>query len=446
MKKIHIFLLAFLVLFIVAYNSEKKRINNLKKEKATMPGKTTAYPKDLEVKSLLIKNINIIDVRNNEVIENRDVFIKDGIIEKIGSITDKNTSKVIDGKGLYLMPSLIDTHVHVHFKETFLMFLLHGVTTVRDMTETVNEPKLITFREKIDKKEILSSDFLFSSRIMDGRPKQYPELHQVTDPKEGRKLVKFYAEKNYDYIKVYHSLSKSVLEAIIDESNKYNLKVIGHKSIHIPLDEQIKMGQNSFEHLNDFISVEDLDKVPYYTNLLNEYNSYFSPTLSVLICSKFEEITKEKYLKYMPHRMKELYKQFDYFLEYHNEETYAQAKTNDILKALYENETPVLIGTDSGMPFVVPGYSLIEELKLMKDGGYDIKTLINMVTLGNAKGLSLDDRGVIEEGYKAHLLLLSANPYEDLDNLNKQNYIIKDNIVLGSKDVEELWKSIEYNK
>lgn len=435
-----------IILFVIAFAFHLKSVEKRKAKQNLLPGKTTQYKKEWDVDTLLIKNVNLIKVAEKEILKGVDVFIENGIIKGIGDFDKVEAGMIIDAKGKYLMPSMIDTHIHVHFKETFAMLLLHGVTTARDMSERKYDPKLISFKEPIKNKEILSADLLYSSRIIDGYPKEYPELHEVTTEKEGIKLVKEYAEKGYDYIKIYHHLTEDVLKAIFDEAKKQNIKVIGHKSNYVELDKLIKLGQNSFEHLQDFLTFEQIDRVPYFTKLLKEHNAYLTPTLSVLKCAAFEKITKEKYYKYMPDRMLQLYKKFDYFLDYHNEKTYTQVKMNEMIKSLYENNTPVLIGTDTGMPFVVPGYNLIEELKLMADGGYDNKTLIKMATYGNAQGLDLTDRGLIKEGYKAHLLLLSENPYDNIDSLHNIDYIIKDSLVLNKNQVTEIWKSIEYNR
>lgn len=83
--------------------------------------------------SYVIKNVNIIPMTSDTVLAHSSIKIVDGKIEQIGQLIDTLNSEVIDAKGAFLSPGLIDMHVHVWDKYELGLYLANGVTTIRNM-------------------------------------------------------------------------------------------------------------------------------------------------------------------------------------------------------------------------------------------------------------------------------------------------------------------------
>ena len=122
--------------------------------------------------SYVITGVSVVDVGKGEVIPDQTVVIQGERIEKISSkrrIKTGKASEVIDGFGLYLLPGLVDAHVHYLDPETFgPLMIAHGVVLVRDMGNMT--PSALLAREKLEKREILGPTLVTTGRILDGIP------------------------------------------------------------------------------------------------------------------------------------------------------------------------------------------------------------------------------------------------------------------------------------
>lgn len=158
-----------------------------------------------------ITSVAVVDVENGIILPDHTVIITDDRIERVApqsEISVPEGAQLIDGKGLYLMPGLIDSHVHYFDQSTFgRMMIAHGVVSVRDM----GNPNLLALglREKLKKREILGPEMITTGSILDGDPPFIPSISIVCKtPEEGRAAVRLQAKAGVNQIKVYSRLGK----------------------------------------------------------------------------------------------------------------------------------------------------------------------------------------------------------------------------------------------
>jgi imidazolonepropionase-like amidohydrolase len=117
-----------------------------------------------------------------------------------------------------------------------------------------------------------------------------------------------------------------------------------------------------------------------------------------------------------------------------------------LLRSLYEADVPIISGTDSASIFMVPGFSLHKELEEMVASGMPVFDVLRSATYNPAEFLEiLDDLGTVEEGKLADLVLLGANPLENISNTQRVNAVIADGRVYERSDLDAVLAKVEAN-
>ncbi|MGN6110917.1 MAG: amidohydrolase family protein, partial [Kofleriaceae bacterium] len=155
---------------------------------------------------------------------------------------DTRGARVIDAKGKWIVPGLADMHVHTSSERDFAMYLLNGVTTVRDM---FGSPRHLAWREQIESGKLEGPTLLLAGPIVDGDPPTWPGSAVVTTPEAARAAVQAQKRAGYDLIKVYGGLSAAAYEALAAEAKAQNLPFAGHVPTAIGVDKALASGQRS---------------------------------------------------------------------------------------------------------------------------------------------------------------------------------------------------------
>ncbi|NJM26890.1 MAG: amidohydrolase family protein [Bacteroidia bacterium] len=202
----------------------------------------------------VVRDVTVITMRANEVLEHRDVRVKNGVITAVGERLDATDAIEIDGKSKYLMPGLTDMHVHLFDKHALrntwmLALLLHGVTTVRDMC---GEPAKLVLREKIRSNELLAPNLYQAGPIINGVKDNMGLFALATTPEQGRAIVQSQKQAGYDFVKVYDHLQTDVYASIADEAQKQQMLVAGHVPDAVALTDAATHHQSIIEHLTGY--------------------------------------------------------------------------------------------------------------------------------------------------------------------------------------------------
>ena len=401
-------------------------------------------------------------MRDAELIKNQSVLIENGVIQKIGENIQIPNATIIDGTGKFLMPGLTDMHVHLFdkhpLKNTWMILLLiNGVTSVRDMC---GEPGKLSIKEKISKNEILGPNLYQSGPIIDGVKDNVGLFSFATTPVQGREIVLNQKKSGYDFIKVYDGLSKEVYSAIADEAQKQGMLVDGHLPDKITLEDAIKSQHNTIEHLTGYfewkdrqVSVEALENNIALTanstlwncpTLYNHFMNWSGKEAAEMMSYSDQSGLLPKDLSGMwKKRLGNISKEVMGMVDKYGPGNMDAWKK--IVLSLYHANAKLIAGTDAGnLPFLIPGYSLHEELKILNEIGIPIYEVLKMTTINASLAMKKDSEfGTVEVGKRADLLLLNANPLDTIDNLQNKSGVIVRGVWLSHEDIKGITEKVK---
>ncbi|PEJ59330.1 imidazolonepropionase [Bacillus sp. AFS002410] len=419
-------------------------------------------------KTTLLNNGKIIDVISGLVYK-ANVLIEDGIITKIYSKKDSFTFQysediiTLDLEGKWLIPGLIDMHVHI--KEGFApLFVASGITTVRNTGGNVYELKRL--REapvEAPTPRVFSAD-----RIIDGPPGQWGENSpwniNIDDPEEARKEVQRQLNAGADLIKVYGWLSEAIMTVVVEEAKKYGKEVSCDLvySSKVNAIDAAKIGVKWNEHASGIIQSMypnwSMDAENQYWNEVN----WEEPDISlikdiclqliqfdVIICptmTLFDQMDSFPNYWYpenkITKKMEEnnsLIQQWKTISQFGNglKSLSRQSKINKLIaKTYYHLGGTVVAGTDTPAGiWTLPGMALHRELELFVDAGFDEIDALRAATSIAAESLKNNNIGSIQEGSIADIIILSKNPIEDIRNTKEIDLIIKGGHIYNQNDL-----------
>jgi imidazolonepropionase-like amidohydrolase len=431
-----------------------------KKESTAIDNILTESSKQFKPKTYIIKNVSILTMNDPELLNNQSVLIESGIIQKIGTDIQNQEATIIDGSGKFLMPGLTDMHFHLFdglpLKNLWILHLLiNGVTTVRDL---YGSPEKLILRERIRNNEVLAPTLYQSGQIINGVNDKY--FAYASTAKQAREIVQTHKRAGYDFIKVYDGLTKDVYAAIVDEAKRQNIPVVGHVPDQITITEATELGQQTIEHLTGYFewdgsqvkittenSYAEITAKSVTWNCPTIYNHYLNG--SRLGAAKVISYAETSGL--LPGSLKELWKKRAKGTSKEVIEIADKygASNFDIHKGivlnLYNSKAKLIAGTDAGgLPFLIPGYSLHQELKLMSEFGIPTYEVLKMATINAALAMNKDTEfGTVEIGKRADLLLLNSNPLDNIENLQDKNGLMIRGIWLSEEEIKKLTDKIK---
>ena len=424
---------------------------------------------------LLIKNVNIVDVKNGKIISEQNIYINADRITKITSalIAEKPNMASIDGTGKYLIPGLWDMHTHnwwnIHFSN---YYIANGVLGVRNMYTPMSMIQPI--KDSIDKNLLLGPKYFAAGRIVEGTDPEFPDWLVVDSVYKIKAALDTLQMEGSDFVKIYNKVPREVYFNLLKEAHKRNMEVEGHLPMSVSALEASQAGQKSFEHLlglPDLCTKDSLFKNKYKYNWFaavmreNDYGTiqidealaldnfnklkmnktFVCPTLVVWYNyfhpdTLFENNTS---INNMPKDLTEFWQmEIDKYRK--KDESYkrmALKKYETFKKVtflLYKAGVSLITGTDAMNPYCYPGYSLHREFELLSECGIPNAAILKMSTFNAAAFLNLKNYGQIKEGFVASMVLLDENPIIDIKNTTKINSVILKGKVLDKSTINEM--------
>lgn len=431
---------------------------------------TCAAAKDRE---LYITHVTVIDTETGAENADRTVVISGETIAEVrdSSVAPPAGARVIDGTGKFLIPGLWDMHVHGASDEraswSDRLYIANGITGVRDMWGPENANK---FREHYAREKDPAPRLYLASPIIDGNPPVWPTSVVVNNPEQARAVVDKYKSNGADFIKVYARLTRDEYFAIAEESRKHQIPFAGHVPLVVTAREASAAGQRSIEHLNDLAlstsgreaelrqrwPVRNPQRDPILLEAARSYDeghaqqlfaefkknqTWQVPTLTVLrSMSRLndEQFTRDPRLRYMPP-------------DWRNRNPLSGPRFRDWtaadfarLRELFEYDkklagmmfragVPMLAGTDAQNPYCMPGFSLHDELALLVESGVTPLAALQMATRNPAVFMNATDRyGSVAPGKSADLVLLDADPLQDIHNTTRI-----DEVFFGGRELDQ---------
>ncbi len=347
--------------------------------------------------------VSVAPMDRETVLSNQTVVVEGDRIAAVaptGSIELPAGSVRIDAAGKYLMPGLVDMHVHIREAE-LPVYVANGITSVRNMWGYSSLPEIM---RQVESGAVVGPTIYSASPGLDGPPGYWPQTQVIDDPARADALVAAQVAAGWLFVKVYQNLRPSVYDAILVAARARGIRVIGHVPTDVPVEHALDAGQVSLEHLHGYdlaltrrnrgpfdpVTWTDIDvsKLPDLAERTRLAGAWNCPTLAIW----------EVFTRGMDPADRQL----------------VLSNRRLVVGALHAATGRILVGTDSGIDQTAAGTSIHDEIAELVASGLSPYEALWGGTYGAALFLEkTDELGSVAPGRRADLLLLDRNPLED---------------------------------
>lgn len=400
---------------------------------AQQPAKTSAVT--------AFTNVTVIPMDRERTLREQTVIVRGDRIETVGATKTTKVPKgatVIDGRGRFLLPGLAEMHGHIPppnapaalIENVLFLYVANGITTVRGM---LGAPGQLELREKAKAGTIVSPNLYLAGPSFNG--------NSVNSAADAERMVREQKAQGWDLLKVHPGLTRDEYDAMARTAKEVGIRFGGHVPADVGLMHAIEMGQETFDHIDGYIEYLDggagpLDsaKVADIVRRTREANAWIVPTNilweTLLGIASLDTLKSYSELRYMPaptvnawitaheNRLKSPQLNLPMGRQ-------VAANRLALLGALHRGGVKILMGTDAPQQFSVPGFSLHRELRNIAASGMSPYEIIATGTRNVGEYFAKSDSfGIIAAGQRADLLLLNANPLDQLVNLEKRSGVM----------------------
>ena len=451
-------------------------------------------------KSIVFKDVTIIDAVNGSR-EHQSVIVTGNRIIKAGLAKDIKAPKdatIIDCSGKYLIPGLWDAHMHltnssVIAPSMYPLLIVNGITYIRDTAAELQLIKpLLDEAEKASRSEGMAPDVFFTGPHLDGKQLSWSSSVSAVTAEKARKIIDSLIIAGVYQIKIYDLLPKEVFLEAVDYAKSKGLKASAHVPLTMDVIEASKAGLASMEHMynlemacsSDWDSLlqarrkmisegskmhgndlregiyraqrlhsfksQDNERRNLVLRTLAENNTWQVPTLVILAEAEHKVYAREDFKKtfrYLPEpaRSEWLKSAESRDKMPPSEEGLAHARwAYDMIPRLVESGIGIMAGTDMPLANLTPGFSLHEELVLLVRSGMTPMMAIESATLKPAEFFGIDnEQGSISEGMLADIVLLDANPLDDIKNTQRINAVMRNGFLHTREKLDQILTDLE---
>ncbi|MGE5925868.1 MAG: amidohydrolase family protein [Gemmatimonadota bacterium] len=354
---------------------------------------------------LAIVDVTVVPMDRERLIPHQTVIIRDGRIAQIGAVARVRVppgARRIDGRDRFLLPALTD--MHVHLREADLdAYLASGIGTVRNMW---GHDAVTRLRREIEAGTRRGPRIHSASPGLDGTPPQWPATVIVTEADSAAAAVQRESERAdaWEYIKVYSRLSPAVFDAIMREVRARKLVAVGHVPLAVDVRHALASGLRSVEHLTGYDRAVSRGGRGGTWAWIDADTAHFAPLIeATLRAGAWNCPTLAIYTALAR--------------QHSPEERAAVARhRRRFVRQLVSAGAPILAGSDAGIQVVAPGTSLHDELRELVAAGLTPFEALRTATVEPARFFEDPAAGAVRPGANADLLLLDANPLDDVTN------------------------------
>ena len=386
-------------------------------------------------------NVTVLPMDSNRVLANHTVLVAKDRITAVGpskSVRAPEGALIVDGQGKYLMPGIAEMHGHIppptapreFIDNVLFLYVAAGVTTVRGMQ---GAPGQLELREASKRGDIVAPNLYLAGPQFSG--------NSVTTPEEAVARVRQQKSEGWDLLKVQAGLTRPVYDAMAATAKEVGIRFGGHIPANVGVAHALEMGQETVDHIDGYAEelnglARPVEEKPLQelVALTKKAGAWIVPTLVVWETLRgpvtLESRTSLPELRYLPAAQVEQWtKQLDSRLK-NPEFRAAEAKIYidnraRILRALHAAGVGILLGSDAPQQFNVPGFSLHREMKSMADAGMAPYEILKSGTANVGQYFKAqDDFGTVAAGKRADLVLVDANPLQDVANLGRRSGVM----------------------
>lgn len=446
--------------------------------------------------SIVFNHVTVIDVTGAPSKSDMTVIItgnRISAIGKTGKVRAPKNAQVVDATGKFLIPGLWDMHVHLQEKTPFPLFIANGVLGVRHMGGNLKQ--VYEWREAVRQGKLLAPRIIACGSVVDDKDEPEDVIRALT-AEEGRKAVTINKNQGADFIKVYDGVSREAYFALVEEAKRQHIPFAGHTPIAITSFEASDAGQRSIEHLGNILGssstlaadeierrvdalvkpsgkpgdfshiparIAERTKIELATYDKRKAEQLFArfvknqtwqvPTLEIKRVLSYVDdgsFYNDPRMKYIPAAELESWKPENaFFLKYRTPEfirvkKLLYEKEFDLVREMHRAGVKFMLGTDIPAYYAYTGFTVHDELALFVQAGFTPLEALQTATINPAKFLGLEKSlGTVEKGKIADLVLLDANPLENIANTKKISAVVVGGRYLPKEKLQEMLRSIE---
>ena len=410
---------------------------------------------------VVFEGVNVVPLDRDGVVADQTVLVRDGRIAAVGaagSVQVPAGAQRIDGRGRWLMPGLAEMHAHVPpgdateegLRDLMFLYVANGITSIRGM---LGAPYQLELRERLRAGDILGPTLYVGAPSLNGS--------SAPTPDSAAALVRAHAAAGYDLLKIHPGLTRGAYDAMARTATDVGITWAGHVPEAVGLMHAMEAGQSTVDHLDGFLEAAlpegtlarlqaegagfpdviravDPALFPRVARAMREQGVWSIPTVLVWENLFTQDRTPEEMAAW-PEMRYASPQQVQAWANQKRQRVAMDAQSGltaevsrhwlqlrrGMLKALADEGAPLLMGTDSPQLFMVPGFALHRELEIMQEAGltpYQIyRSGAANVAVYARDDLGLDGAfGTVTPGNRADLVLLEANPLDDVRNLRRR--------------------------
>ena len=334
----------------------------------------------VEVSTIAFVDVNVVPMGRDDVLRRQVVIVREGFVVRIGDVgvlEPPPGALRIDGHGTqYLAPGLTDAHVHLgDAPETLLpLFVANGVTTVFNLE---GDPRHLRLRERIVNGEVVGPTIYTAGPFVDE--------DVIRSPADARRAVRRQERRGYDFVKVHGDLSAESFEMLTRTGREEGIAIVGHAPRNLPLSAVIENGQAALTHAEEIIYTRFMSlntaELSTVAATMADAGTWLTPGLSQFgntvvqwgDPAGLEAALERRSARFLPPSMRRDWESSDVYIE---KDPAGRRRLDDLLafhvpliSTFHDAGVPMLTGTDAGLPGMVPGFSLHDEIVALNGVG-----------------------------------------------------------------------------
>lgn len=400
-------------------------------------------------------DVSVVATDHSAVDLHRTVVVNNDHIQSISSGTVPTDCQKIEGGGRYLIPGLVDTHVHMfgysrggegdpRTEHAILaMLLANGVTTAVIMEGSL---ATLSLRQRVNSRSIPGPTLYTTGPLIQGPDTGAPPGRRTfATAEEVRREVGSERRLGYDFVKVHGAMPRETYAALLEAAKRAGLPVIGHVPDNLGINRALQDGQAMIAHAESYLQTyfefdrklptdpAEIDRmVRDVAHRTARAKVYVQPTLSVFrqIIDQVADpdpLLQRPEMKLVPAvAIRDWLPDRNPYLQHWTVNDLARfraeyAVMQKLVRGLRDAGVPLLVGTDDMVPVQLPGFAVPDELRQLQEAGLTPFEVLQAATWNAARFLRRErDTGAVKSGYAADLVLLEANPLESAANLARQ--------------------------
>lgn len=402
-------------------------------------------------------DVTVVPMDRERVVPGQTVVVRGDRIVAIGpadKVKVPEGSVRVAGTGKFLMPGLAEMHAHIPggqasdsvVERTLFLYVSGGITTVRGM---LGHPRHLELRDRAARGELISPTIYTSGPSFNG--------NSVSSPAEGVAMVKEQKAAGYDFLKVHPGLTRKVFDAVASTAQRSGIRLAGHVPLAVGLSGALQARYATIDHLDGYVEAmqrpgapiataeskffglnlgEQLDetRLAWLVQATRKAGVWNVPTQTLMENLapgvSAEELARRPEMRYVSPKNLAQWAEVKNSLLEETGSTVASAQRlmqvrRKLIKALHAGGAGLLLGSDAPQIYNVPGFSTHRELESLVAAGLTPYQALETGTRNVAVFFgTLRNTGTIEVGKRADLMLLDANPLDDVRNTTRRGGVM----------------------